>query len=131
MSNLKARLAELQRQLALDEGAHMRGLDRAYTAAWQAGDGRRAEELGQLMDRLRDTIIAERVELRRLIAVTGGPFRLADAKKVNVSKGGNQAVVWLPGLDGAVVDRHVHLKDGKDIYGNNYRSFSAVGQRAA
>jgi hypothetical protein len=131
MSKIGTRLAEIRRQLAIDEGQHLVGLEKAETAAWARRDTHLAEKLGQMKDALRGVIAEERAEIVRLLAAAGGAFKLTDAKSVKILNGGSQAVVILSGLDGALVERHVHLRGGRDRYGNDYRSLLAAAVATA
>ncbi len=115
------KVAELERQLARDKSQFV-SLTIAVVKAWLDGNAELAERLGYFEERLAVTIAAEEWELQLLGYAASGPFKIADAKSVRLLTNG-QAVVTLPGPGGKTIQRHVHLKNYRDKFGNDYMAW--------
>ena len=123
---ISAKIAAIRHQLAIDREQQLPGLRKAIERAWTSGDAVLAERLSPLEPLLEATIRAAEAELKLLNHVSDGPFDLKIAKSVRILAKVGQAVVTLAGPNGTTVQRHVHLKDRRDKFGNSYDGMFAT-----
>jgi len=123
---IAVKVAEVQRQLTIDREQQLPGLREAIERAWTSGDAVLAERLSPLEPLLEATIATEEAELKLLNHASDGPFDLKVAKSVRILAKVGQAVVTLAGPNGSTVQRHVHLKDRRDKFGNSYNGMFAT-----